>query len=378
MSMQRFLRGLCFALFLLLCGLSASAQTDVDTQSDRGIVIQPAGLNEIPEGYSPTTGRLLSEYADVPAECTGLAATGKYTPMLIQIDNTDGGVGYRAPWGSEYADVVYETPLYRSGVTRISMLFSDVLPTFVGPCRSARVEHVWIREEWDCGFIYYGQQTYKGTNVVEEFKKLGANQKGLLFSCIVSNTKPWMKYVTKRKGLKSPHDKGVNMARISELMPEDYPFPNHAFRFTDTVPEGGEDAAVIYVSWGNALYDSILRYDRQSGLYSRYVSRKKGDAQLYVDFDTGEAITFRNVIVQVISCSYPSSDAPLPTMLGTGNADYFLGGKHYSGVWNRESLSDRTVFYGEDGTEINLLPGRTLIITLDCNTKGRALSYESE
>ncbi len=59
------------------------------------------------------------------------------------------------------------------------------------------------------------------------------------------------------------------------------------------------------------------------------------------------------------------NDEPKPTVTGTGNADFFMGGKHYSGVWNRDTLDERTVFYGEDGQEMALLSGRTLVIMMD-------------
>ena len=62
-------------------------------------------------------------------------------------------------------------------------------------------------------------------------------------------------------------------------------------------------------------------------------------------------------------------ERPNPNLLGTGNADYFMGGKHYTGVWNREKVDDRTVFYGQDGNEIALQEGRTIIIMLDYNAK---------
>ena len=45
-----------------------------------------------------------------------------------------------------------------------------------------------------------------------------------------------------------------------------------------------------------------------------------------------------------------------------------MGGKHLKGVWQRATDEDRTVFYGEDGEEIELQPGRTIIIIMDYNT----------
>jgi hypothetical protein len=67
---------------------------------------------------------------------------------------------------------------------------------------------------------------------------------------------------------------------------------------------------------------------------------------------------------------------PDPVLTGTGNADYFMGGKHIAGVWERKDYDSRTVFYGEDGNEIELQRGRTLIILMGYNNKKSKVSYE--
>ena len=81
------------------------------------------------------------------------------------------------------------------------------------------------------------------------------------------------------------------------------------------------------------------------------------------------------------------ADGPKPVLIDTDNADYFIGGRHFKGVWNRDSYTDRTVFYGEDGNEIELQRGHTLIIMMDYVdvtdgqknepvNKNRTVSYE--
>ena len=64
-------------------------------------------------------------------------------------------------------------------------------------------------------------------------------------------------------------------------------------------------------------------------------------------------------------------------LTGTGNADYFMCGKHYRGVWQRKDYNSRTVFYGEDGNEIEMQRGKTLIILMDYNSKARLVQYEA-
>ena len=127
------------ALLTALCLLLAQAlaETTIDPKEARNIPLTEAGENETPDGISPTTGRTLSKLY-VPEGYAGLAATGRYLPMLVQIGNDGGGVGNRAPWGVAYADILYETPLTRSHETRITAVFSDMIPDSVGGGRERR------------------------------------------------------------------------------------------------------------------------------------------------------------------------------------------------------------------------------------------------
>ena len=250
---------LVFGIAVLLSAVSF-AETTIDGKADRGIVpVENAG-NMVEEGISPTTGRTLSTI-QVPAGYSGLAANGRYQPMMVQIDNTDNGAGYRAPWGGIWADIIYESALRREGHTRITMVFSDAIPYDVGPIRSARIGHVWLREEWGAGFIYYGQQEYYRTNVKDELSRLGADADGVAFSGTV---RTWGEYFYSRAKLKSPHDKGADAAGLQDLISTDYEVPNHAFRFTDE-PAQGDKATTITVNWGRKDYISRYTYSAALG-----------------------------------------------------------------------------------------------------------------
>ena len=111
------------------------------------------------------------------------------------------------------------------------------------------------------------------------------------------------------------------------------------------------------------------------------VEEKNSDGQMvrrvaYEQRIPGNTITFSNVIVQGIKMKWKGGARPDPVLTGTGNADYFMGGKHIAGVWERKDYDSRTVFYGEDGNEIELQRGRTLIILMGYNNKKSKVSYE--
>lgn len=376
-------------LFVLLMTLSLllstalAEPTTLNPQEERGIVPVKEGLNEVPEGASPTTGRSLAHLYK-PEGYAGLAVTGRYLPMLVQIGNDGGGIGDRSPWGLTYADIVYESPLTRDFETRMTFVFSDLIPDSVGFVRSARIGHVWLREEWDGGFLFYGQQEAEGSNVKEELKRLGVREKELAFSGTTGGT-PWKQYYTSRKRLKSPYDVDANVAAMSRLVPEDHVAPNHAYRFTDEAPEG-DTANYVYVNWGAsaANYNSRLVYRAEWDGYIRNVGKDKSDWYQDRDDDAG-AVAFQNVIVQFTRVEYNHHSKLEPIMYVAdpdgasigGNADYFMCGKHISGYWQRDSMTDRTVYYDSTGHEISLQKGRTLILIFpDDGQNGKSVSYE--
>lgn len=363
------------ALVMLLCAMPiALAETVIQADEDRHINMQTVTTNDMLDGVSPITGRPLADVEQIEG-FAGQAITNRYMPMLVQIDNTDGGVNERAPWGASYADIIYDTPIYSTGNTRMVFLFSDQIPDSVGPVRSARLGHVWLREEYDAGFVYYGQQENEETNAKKAINELGVWQKGLAFSGLVSEGKAWKKYYTRRSGIPSPHDVDANVSAMYDLIDQNFIPRNHTFLFTDE-PAQGDAAEEVRVNTGHKAYSSVLKYDAASNLYYRYMG--VDDALTpYTDKDSGEHIGFTNVIIQFTEVDWYAADAPVSYVVGqkyfngkgsyevSGNADFFMNGVHMKGAWQRQSMESRTVYYTEDGQELELQRGKTLIVIAD-------------
>ena len=345
----------CFAAFFQTA-LAGSVKTVIKDEENRQISVKGKGKDgnfpvnpEIP-GQSPTTG---------------LSWTGNYMPMLVQIDNADGGIGKRAPWGAADADIIYETPLHKGGETRLSFLFSDVIPKSVGPVRSARITHVELREEWDAGFLYFGGQPYAGTNVDDKLRETGATKKPILFSGMVSGSKPWKKYYTRVKNLVNPHNVDANVKAMQALIPADFKAPSRPYLFTDELPELGDFASNISITLAKKDYCSSFTYDPTANVYLRYVH-----GEPYIDKTTKEQLSFSNLIIQRTDVTFYHgiSDRPLTVNIGSGNADIFIGGRYIPGYWVRTGMNQRTVFFDQEGNEIKLQRGKTFISMIDYST----------
>ena len=349
-------RILCLLMAACLVMLSAAASaagsgTVIKKEKDRKIVVlgkdKELPANPVIPGESPTTG---------------LSWTGKYLPMLVQIDNNNGGVGDNMPWGASSADIIYETPLHKGGYTRISYLFSDVIPESVGPVRSARVTHVEMREEWDAGFLFYGGQPADGTSIYTAFRKTGASKKGILFDGVASPSKPWKQYYNRVSSLPSPHNVDANVLAMQALIPADFTAPDRPYLFTDELPAEGELANKIEIKQANDDYSSSFTYDAPTNSYLRFV-----DGKPYADKATGEQLFFSNLIIQRNRVTYfeDVAERPVTVLIGSGNADIFIGGRYIPGYWVRTGMNQRTIFFDQNGNELKLQRGKTFISIAD-------------
>ena len=354
--MKRRILCLLMAVCLVMLSIPAMAADEgivIKNQKNRKIAVNGLGedksfpVNPVIPGESPTTG---------------LPWTGKYMPMIVQIDNNNGGVGDSAPWGAGNADIIYETPLHKGGYTRLSFLFSDVIPESIGPVRSARVTHVEIREEWDAGFVFYGGQPSDGTSIFSAFRKTKANRKGVLFDGVVGASKSWKQFYSRVSTLPSPHNVDANVKAMQALIPEGFTPPDRPYLFTDELPQEGEAANSVSIQQANDAYSSSFTYDPATNSYLRFV-----DGEPYVDGATGQQLSFSNLIIQRNRVTYfeDVAERPVTVLIGSGNADIFIGGRYIPGYWMRTGMNQRTVFFDQNGNELKLQRGKTFISILD-------------
>ena len=407
---------ICLVLALVLLCLSLTAAADpirIDGKSKRDITIQEAGLNPsademILEDTSPTTGRKLSTLY-TPDNFLGAAVTGQYTPIMVQISNNSNGFNseqgiakgedaYRtAPVNGQYADIVYEACQASGGnLTRMSMIFSDTIPDYAGFVRSTRYTHVRLRQEWNCLFVTSGYDTY----ITKEWLKykvpnpMGADRgtdPGPVYVGGVGAGKPWRKYYVSLTGITDANNRLFRLAAMlndEKCVPKNkFQYANHSWLFTDEVPDGGDSGEIIYVTFGDKYQsNSRLEYDEETNTYIRWVNVPRSGEMMYsasklldpklYEYKTGDwrveavqvpadPITFSNVIIQAINMKWENSEIPDPQLVGKGNADYFMCGRHYEGVWQRKDINSRTVYYDQNGREIRLQRGRTLIILMN-------------
>ena len=87
----------------------------------------------------------------------------------------------------------------------------------------------------------------------------------------------------------------------------------------------------------------------------------------------------QNLIVQYAETYVRNNDGGrrMVEMVGEGKCEFFIGGKHISGSWERKSLDDSTQYFDESGLPIILKPGNTWIAVHPDN-KQIGITYAGE
>ena len=309
--------------------------------AEQAAPVQPAGdaaMNEqvVPEvQYSPTTG---------------LPTDKPYKALAVQFDNT---ADARPHMNMSRADVIYETEIHNGGYTRYTAIFNDDIPDIVEAVRSTRIMHVNAALDWSASFVYFGVQgggvetnaaTYIKTWNVEPFNGMTDGKN----------------FYRDNKRV-APYNAVARLARIHEQATAPEAEAIHTpLQFSAENPTiKGEDVSVFRIPYGvNIGFYPSYEYMEEEGVYRRFYNRKT-----MKDGVSGDTYDFENVIVMYAEYSWfnGAADQPIVEMIGTNKCEYFIGGKHFTGTWVRESADQSTTYYDEEGNVVLFKPGKTFI-----------------
>lgn len=294
------------------------------------------------DGFSPTTG--------TPYE-------GEYKPIAVVIENHRAA---RPLSGISSADWVYE--IYVEGkITRFLAIFNDKLPAKVGPIRSARVNFLDIQQEWNAAFVHFG-----------------ASVGGTIKTCAKPRIPP-LEFPFRADGhtgknddtfwrsddRSAPHNTYNDLTKLIEMFEVDItPIPRN---YCETVMDGGTDCNELVVAYNDSTTYVEYAYDAQNGVYLRNVNSKP-----FTDKETEQQVTVTNIIMQRVDHSNPHVGRytfEIMDMVGEGQAEFVMGGKHYTGTWKSDNIQDKTYFYLYNGEEITLLPGNTWVQVIYYDTE---------
>ena len=285
---------------------------------------------------------------------TGLPASeqiSKIRPLAVMINNIQIATPQQ---GISMADVIYEV-LAEGGITRLLCIFTDYanLPE-TGSIRSSRDYFIDLAEANDAIYIHCG-----GSPAAYETLKSRKNDHidGIFDSTTFYRNQIRAMQMGYEHSLMSDGERlAAAVARYGfRDTSESTPF---AFNETDTPFEG--DGAV-YVKVPYSTYTTAeFTYDAETKVYS-----KKQFGKDHIDGNTGEAITFKNIVLIPVSQGQVAGDDKgrlFVNFFGEGKGTYISDGVSKPIVWKRADRRSSYTLYEADGkTELLMNPGITYV-----------------
>lgn len=280
---------------------------------------------------------------------TGLPTDKPYKALAVQFDNS---ADARPQKNMSEADVIYEIEIARGGYTRYTAIFNDTIPEEVEAVRSARIMHADVALDWSATFVHFGGQQMAGSSVYDYFKQVGLKRFDGL-----SDSKNFYRD-NKRVAPYNVVARLLQMADATEAPAAEKIHTPLTFSAENPTIKG-EDVSVFRIPYGEKIgFYPSYEYLEKEGVYRRYYNR-----QDMIDGASEKNYDVENVIVMYADYSWydNASDRPIVALTGTNKCEYFIGGKHFTGTWTRESVQSSTTYLDDEGNVVAFKPGKTFI-----------------
>ena len=287
------------------------------------------------------------------SELTGLPIDDSIAgqrPVAIMVDNEKKALQH---YGTAEADVVYEmmNSTANGRVTRLMCLYKDWANLQqTGSIRSTRTTNVILTGEYNAVLIHDGGPFYiksylakpYATNISGGFSRI-KNGKPTEFTEYVFGTELVNRFA--KGGISTTYTSAPERA-------------SH-FLFNENDTDLASDLVANNVDMTNVFVHnkSQLMYNAASKTYDYYEY-----GSLHQDAEDGQALTFKNVILQNVSFNQLDKNGYLTyNVIGNDKGYYFTNGKIIPIMWSKSSETGITHYYYSDGRELNLNKGKTYI-----------------
>lgn len=271
-------------------------------------------------------------------------------PVCIMINNIIDAIPQS---GIGSADIIFEMKVEGS-LTRLLCVFKDYDDiTKLGPVRSARHYYVEVTDMLDGIYAHFGWSPL----AEETIPALGVNNlNGLTMGDNVyyrdsARYAPHNVYTTG-----SMLNTGIDIMGYSReyVKNRDKMF---AFNYEDKKLENGKSANTIKTEY--AHNKPWFEYDEAKGVYNRFQYDRA-----HVDDQTGEQLTFKNVIVMLVQyTSLDGVDHQDVDWEKGGKAYYATNGEYEEITWKKENSVIK--FFDKDGNQLHMNPGKTFVAVFD-------------
>lgn len=298
-------------------------------------------------------------------------------PLLVMIENHQES---RPQSGLSDADIVYEA-VAEGGITRFMAVYycqAAAFESILGPVRSARTYFLDWASEYNFPLYAHvgGANTPGPANALGQIADYGWSAANDLNQFSIGYPTFWRDYERLGRTVATEHTMYSTTEKLWAVG-EKRGFTNEdpdgndwaddftPWQFVKKEPESaGSVNTVSYKFWDYDDYKVEWQYDTGTGVY-----RRSNGGSSHNDLNTGEQLTAKNLVIQLVKESrandgYEGNVHLLYGTTGKGRALIFKDGEAVEGSWSKAKRTSRTVFYDDKGKEIKFNPGRIWISVL--------------
>jgi DUF3048 family protein len=257
--------------------------------------------------------------------------------LVVKIDNAGGA---RPQSGFNEADLVFEE-IVNDHITRFAMVFQSGDSDPVGPIRSGRLQDVALFTALDHPLFAWSGGNATVTDEINnsELVNIGPSRARVYY---------------RAKDRKIPHNLYSSTVDLYTQTPPFAPPAKQQFSYRALgAPAAGTPSAGIAVKLDSI--DVSWEWNAADGVYYRTMEGRR-----HVDRNSGQVST-NNVVVLAMEYDPGISGSPDAQTLGSGEAFVLTGGNYIHGTWTRKDIHDPFALVADNGSTIQLQPGRTFI-----------------
>lgn len=294
--------------------------------------------------------------------------TAKTRPIAVMIPNENAAIPH---YNLSKASVVYEANV-ESRITRLMAIYEDWEDLVrIGNIRSARTYYAYWSFEWDAFFVHFGGPYYINDLMAEETTENidGLIDDGSTFYRSKDRPDPHNVYTDGAKLLQRIDKNGYSLSYRGLTDESHFRFatkadPNSLTQYGNNA----DNATYIDMSGCYPLTRCYFEYNEEDGLYYRFQHLSGASDVPHTDA-SGEQLSFKNILVQYTKHETLDAKGYLVLQCHDDTRDgwFFTNGKGIHVNWEKNSDYGATRYYDDNGDEITLNTGKTMICIVNEN-----------
>lgn len=275
------------------------------------------------------------------------------------------------------ASVIYEANV-EGRMTRMLAIFEDWTELEkIGNVRSLRTYYAYWALEWDAFIVHWGgpffvDEVLDKPDVDHLDGMVSPDDSG--FFQTEDRIQPHNSYASGPDLKAAAEKKGYSLAYRGLADEQHYRFASQAEPNTLSQYADAQRAVKIDMSGCYPLTRCYFKYNTGDGLYYRYQHISGSTDGPHIDAVTEEQLTFKNILVQYAKYE-ELGDGYLAFQVHDTTEDgwFFTNGKGIHVTWEKTTDFGATRYYDDNGDEITLNTGKTIIMIVE---KGDSFSFE--